>query len=330
MTLRGPRGGILRRLPFAVAVVLRSALYLAVIVVINLVVVPLLNSRAPFGVLQVRDIVFAAAASFVGNLMLAVGDLLGLDVLIAFVAGRYHRPRVEERALLFVDLRASTATAERLGGTRFLDFLNAVFADLSAAITENGGEIHKYVGDEIIATWRLAPGPNEPSIVRAWAAGRARLAPRAAIYRRDFGLAPDFRAALHAGDIVVGELGSLRKEIALIGEHRRAHARRLPRHRSPRARLDGAALPARPAAGFNRSHALRPLAAARQIRAARALRPRSERCCGARRRSRSNGMKPAALQGRAGSHPGKRNGSSRSDWPTRPRVRTVIRITREL
>ena len=227
MALRGPGGGLLRRLPFAGAVVLRSALYLVVIVVINLIAVPLLNSRAPLGGLQPRDIVFAAAASFVGNLILAVGDLLGLDVLIAFVAGRYHRPRVEERALLFVDLRASTTTAERLGGTRFLDFLNAVFADLSAAITENGGEIHKYVGDEIIATWRLAPGPNEPNIVRAWAAGRARLTARAEIYRREFGLAPDFRAALHAGDVVVGELGSRRKEIALIGDPMNTAARML-------------------------------------------------------------------------------------------------------
>ena len=55
------------------------------------------------------------------NLLLGVNDLLGPGVLFAFVAGRYHHPRREERILLFVDMRASTAIAERLGEERFLD-----------------------------------------------------------------------------------------------------------------------------------------------------------------------------------------------------------------
>jgi len=176
-------------------------------------------------VLESSDIVFAAAATIVGNLLLGVEDLLGRGVLFAFVAGRYHHPRLEERALLFVDLRASTATAERLGGARFLDFLNAVFADLSAAIAEHGGEIHKYVGDEIIATWRLGPGSNDARIVRAWASARARLSAMTDRYMREFGLVPDFRAALHAGEVIVGELGSLKKEIALIGDPMNTAAR---------------------------------------------------------------------------------------------------------
>ena len=60
--------------------------------------------------------------------------------------------------LLFIDMRASTVIAERLGEVRFLDFLNRFITDLSLAIAETGGEIHKYVGDEIIALgrWRQA------------------------------------------------------------------------------------------------------------------------------------------------------------------------------
>ncbi len=185
-------------------------------------------------------------ATIVGNLLLGVEDLLGRGVLFAFAAGRYHRPRLEERALLFIDLRASTATAERLGGARFLDFLNAVFADLSAAIAEQGGEIHKYVGDEIIATWRLGPGRNDAGVIRAWAAARVRLAAGRDAYRREFGLVPDFRAALHAGEVVVGELGSLKKEIALIGDPMNTPARILDACRDlDRPTLASAALLAR-------------------------------------------------------------------------------------
>ena len=218
VVLRGPAGASLRRLPFLVSVSVRSALYLVLVVLINALIVPLFNGFSSVGAIQGRDIVFALVASVTASLLLGVDDLLGRGVLIAFVAGRYHRPRLEERALLFIDLCASTATAERLGGKRFLDFLNAVFADLSAAIVENGGEIHKYVGDEIIATWRLKAGRNDAGPVRAELSARRRLAAGAGGYMRDFGFVPDFRAALHCGEVVVGELGSLKKEIALIGD----------------------------------------------------------------------------------------------------------------
>ena len=63
--------------------------------------------------------------------------------------------------------------------------------------------------------------------MRSWATGRACLAARAEVYLRDFGLAPELRAALHAGDVVAGELGSLHKEIALISDPMNTAARML-------------------------------------------------------------------------------------------------------
>jgi class 3 adenylate cyclase len=48
-----------------------------------------------------------------------------------------------------------------------LDFLNKFITDLSLAIADAGGETHKYIGDEIIATWTLAAGLNEAACVRA-------------------------------------------------------------------------------------------------------------------------------------------------------------------
>ena len=96
-----------------------------------------------------------------------MSDLLGPGVLFAFAAGRYYEPSIEERALLFIDMRSSTGTAERLGELRFLRFLNRFIIDISLAITEAGGEIYKYVGDEVIATWRIGPGRNGADCVRA-------------------------------------------------------------------------------------------------------------------------------------------------------------------
>ena len=57
------------------------------------------------------DIAFSLAMSLGFNLLSGVNDLLGPGVLFAFVAGRYYHPRREERILLFIDMRASTAIA---------------------------------------------------------------------------------------------------------------------------------------------------------------------------------------------------------------------------
>src|SRR5271157_4007100 len=225
LVFKGDAAARLRRRPFLVHFGVRSAVYVVIIVMIEMLGVTLFYGAEGIRGISLFDFAFALALSAVGNLLFATADLLGPGVLFAFAAGRYHRPRREERALLFIDLRASTAAAERLGEARFLDLLDAFIVDVSQAIVQNGGEIHKYVGDEIIATWRLKPGRNDAGIVRACFAARDRLAARRDDYQRDFGIGADFRAALHGGVVVVGEVGSFKKEIALIGDSMNTTAR---------------------------------------------------------------------------------------------------------
>jgi adenylate cyclase len=223
--LRRNAGGFLRRLPFLPYLGLRSLLYAGAILLIDAVADLLTSGHVQVMSRGPTDFLFSLVLVVGGNLLFGVNDLLGPGVLFAFVAGRYYQPRVEERALLFIDMRTSTAIAERLGELRFLKLLNRFIVDLSVAIVEAGGEIHKYVGDEVIATWRLAPGPNEPGCVRACFAALDRLTAQGPAYEREFGLIADFRAGLHCGPVVVGELGYLKKEIALIGDTMNTAAR---------------------------------------------------------------------------------------------------------
>ena len=69
--------------------------------------------------------------------------------------------------LLFIDMESSTAIAERLGEAGFLDFLNRFVADVTGPIVAQRGEIHKYVGDELIVTWALAAGLRDGRCIRA-------------------------------------------------------------------------------------------------------------------------------------------------------------------
>jgi adenylate cyclase len=147
-----------------------------------------------------------------------MNSLLGQNVLLSFVTGRYHRPRVEQRVFLIMDMKHSTAAAERLGEVGFHRLLNRLVTDLSGPIVLRGGQIHKYVGDELIATWPLARGLNDATCVRACFAVLARLVAHRADYEREFGAAAQVRASLHCGPVVVGEMGSVKKEIALLGD----------------------------------------------------------------------------------------------------------------
>jgi hypothetical protein len=123
----------LRQLPFLPYLALRSLLYPGIILLV------LIASNLRVGITR-ADIAFSLAMSLGFNLLLGVNDLLGPGVLFAFVAGRYYHPRREERILLFIDMRASTAVAERLGEEHFLDFLNRFITDLSLVIAEAGAK----------------------------------------------------------------------------------------------------------------------------------------------------------------------------------------------
>lgn len=210
---------LVRRVSFLLYLALRSLGYVVAILMGLAVSAWLLRDSAGSGALIERgDVIFSLVMSFGFNLLYGVNSLLGEGVLFNFIAGRYRRPRIEERVLLFIDMQSSTAIAERLGETGFLDFLNRFVGDVTEPITAQLGAIHKYVGDEIIVSWPLAVGVRDSNCVRACFDALALLDASADAYIRDFGVRANFRAALHCGPVVIGELGVVKMEIAFLGD----------------------------------------------------------------------------------------------------------------
>jgi adenylate cyclase len=220
--LNGPRARAFHRVPFVALLAARFGVYLAVILLALAFGGWLLEGRP---IVQRDSVAFSICASLAINFVFSVNQLLGPGVLFSFVAGRYHQPRIEERVLLFIDLESSTRIAERLGEVRFLVFLNRFIADVSEAIVSQRGEIHKYVGDELIVTWKIAAGLKEARCVRGCFDALERLEQKTGEYEGDFGTRANFRAALHCGPVVVGELGAVKQEIALIGDTMNTAAR---------------------------------------------------------------------------------------------------------
>lgn len=220
-------GTRLARASFMVTVAARSLVYLVVFLAAIAVGQLLVPNHPPVRPVSISrdDVLFCFGATFVVSFLFEMNSLLGRNVLLSFMTGRYHRPKIEQRVFLIMDMKNSTAAAERLGEVDFHRLLNRLVTDLSGQIVLRDGQIHKYVGDELIATWPLARGLKDATCVRACFAALARLAAHGADYEREFGTMAQVRAGLHCGPVVVGEMGSVKKEIALLGDTLNAAAR---------------------------------------------------------------------------------------------------------
>lgn len=216
-------------IPFTVTLVLRTVVY-TVIIVFALVSQHLgaPNEDGPFFdfLLDIRkDIVFSLAASFVFNFVYAIHELLGPKVLLRFLVGRYHRPTREERVFLFLDMVGSTQLTEKLGDVTFHAMLNDFYIDLTDPILRRHGEIHRYVGDEMVASWPVREGLRNANCILVVGEIYKALEARRAYYEETYGVFPTFRAGLHLGPVVVGEMGSAKKEFVFVGDAVNATAR---------------------------------------------------------------------------------------------------------
>ena len=232
LELKGARVAFLRRLrrlPLYVYFALRILLYFVVIIGGLLLMRVLIVYRvSPFTIDAVfrNSIIFSIAMAVFGNLVILMGTLLGFGTLKSLLTGRYVQPRREQRAFLLIDLKDSTGLAERLGSIRFHEVLNEFFRDISDAALECGAEIHKYVGDEAILTWPGTAVADGECLACPFVA-RDFIAANVGRYRERFGVVPEFRAALHCGEIVAGEIGDVRREIAYVGDTLNVGARLL-------------------------------------------------------------------------------------------------------
>ena len=80
------------------------------------------------------------------------------------------------------------------------------------------GDVHRYVGDEVILTWTAEEGLRGAGCVRAVFAISDTLEAAGTAYEADFGVVPSFWAGLHLGPVVTGEIGTIKHEIAFLGD----------------------------------------------------------------------------------------------------------------
>jgi adenylate cyclase len=219
--LDGPMRAWLGNLSFTANLIARSAIYAAIIVIIQLfqlgeviVGVPRQASSGNFWF----GFIYSAVLSVLMNLVFGIANLIGPRALLNFITGRYHAPVEENRFVLFVDIAGSTGLAERLGGIGIHRFLDRTFRLLTVAVVDTRGEVLGYVGDEVIVTWPEREGSVDGRPLRCFMAMREELSRAASQFEREFGASPRIRGSLHFGPVIVGEIGDIKRAIVFNGD----------------------------------------------------------------------------------------------------------------
>ena len=150
--------------------------------------------------------------------ILLVNDKYGPGVFRDFLLGKYFQPKREERIFMFLDLRSSTIIAERLGEAKYFNFLKQVFEDATPGILYSKGEIYQYVGDEIVVSWTTPRGIQNANCLRCFFEIQRALKAKEDEYREMFGVVPEFKAGVHFGNVMAGEIGVIKRDIAYSGD----------------------------------------------------------------------------------------------------------------
>jgi adenylate cyclase len=115
-------------------------------------------------------------------------------------------------------MRSSTTIAEGLGEEKYFNLLKNIFQDITSAIQDCKGEIYQYVGDEVVINWKAGSDAYNSNCVRCFFAVQRALSKKAPEYLKNYNLVPEFKAGLHFGPVMVGEVGVIKRDIAFSGD----------------------------------------------------------------------------------------------------------------
>lgn len=171
------------------------------------------------GINNAQNFLFWLSVFIITLITLMVNDKFGPGVFVSFLRGRYFHPKREDRIFMFLDLRGATTIAEQLGEEQYFNFLRDVYKDATPGILNSKGEIYQYVGDEIVVSWNRDSGTKDANCLQCFFDIQQSFLNRASYYQENYNeIIPDFKAGLHYGFVMVGEIGIVKRDIAYSGD----------------------------------------------------------------------------------------------------------------
>lgn len=117
---------------------------------------------------------------------------------------------------MFVDLKDSTSIAEKLTNTDYSAFIRDVFNDISNAVMMFSGEIYQYAGDGVIVNWPVRN--TNLNCIRSFFKMIEIIENKRKTYQSKYDVIPELKGGIHAGPVIVTEVGKQKKEIVYHGD----------------------------------------------------------------------------------------------------------------
>jgi adenylate cyclase len=143
---------------------------------------------------------------------------MGQGVFVNFLTGKYHSPCEEERIFMFLDQKSSTHLAEKMGSLVYYKFLKEFYFDVTKCILATYGEIYRYVGDQVVISWSVKNGVKNANCIRCFYYIKNETENQHEKYLQKYHKVPKFRASIHMGKVIQGEVGNVKSQIVFHGE----------------------------------------------------------------------------------------------------------------
>ncbi len=174
--------------------------------------------------LLLQKILYWLILIVVTQLIIEINEKYSPGVFLDILLGKYVNPKTENRIVVFIDLSDSTTIAEKLGHTQYFKFIREFIYHVSNALIEYDGRIYQYVGDEIVVSWMYSE-KNIKRCLKSIIEARRNIQKDSINFKRDYDLIPEFRVGIHIGEVTVGEIGVIKKDIAMSGDTMNTTAR---------------------------------------------------------------------------------------------------------
>lgn len=158
------------------------------------------------------------------QLIIEINEKYSPGVFVDIVLGKYVQPKDERRIIMFIDLRDSTVIAEKLGHKEYFKFIRDFIYYISSGIMEYGGRIYQYVGDEIVVSWPDSRR-NAKKCVYALIEARKSINKNLNKFLQSYGVVPEFKAGIHVGEVTIGEIGIIKRDLVMSGDTMNTTAR---------------------------------------------------------------------------------------------------------
>ena len=221
----------LERLSFGKIILVKSGIYLVGSLLIFVLVFQIIDYLGYYQediliytygskmkILFVLIIVTIAFLILLLNFILQSIKNMGFYNLESFLTGKYHKPVIEDRTFLFIDLKSSTGHAEKLGYLVYSQMIKDCVYDINILLNKYKSEVYQYVGDEIVLTWKTDVALESLNFIEIFYAFENRLHSRAKHYTKKYNTIPEFKAGANSGRVTATEIGVVNRNLAFHGD----------------------------------------------------------------------------------------------------------------